>query len=229
MISSISPQALHSLQNFVRVAKVERVVDSNQILLSLTDNNKLIETWACFAMGNAPLPAKGDSVLIAGEALDNCFIIGHFPAQPAEFKKFNISQDVDSGKTVLSVQEGDLDLRSEKGSIKLDAAKHIELNSPQFSVQSGKANIDLADAQYQGVRFTASVSQTRLFLGKVNSTVGRLVEKAKNVYRQVEQLNQLKSGRMRTLVKGSYHLKGESINQKADKDVCIDGDKINLG
>ena len=111
----------------------------------------------------------------------------------------------------------------------MQAAKNIELNSPQFSLETGKAELNIADANYQGVRLGASIAQTKLFLGKLNTTVGRLIEKAKNVYRQVDNLNQLKAGRMRTLIKGSYHLKSESINQKADKDVRIDGDKINLG
>ncbi len=111
----------------------------------------------------------------------------------------------------------------------MQAAKNIELNSPQFSLETGKAELNIADANYQGVRLGASIAQTKLFLGKLNTTVGRLIEKAKNVYRQVDNLNQLKAGRMRTLIKGSYHLKSESINQKAEKEVRIDGDKINLG
>ncbi|MFT6898021.1 MAG: hypothetical protein ACJA13_002437 [Paraglaciecola sp.] len=229
MISAISPQALQGLDNFIRVADVQQVVDANQILVKLSQDKRVFDLWVCFAMGNMPLPKVGDKVLVAGEDIDNSFIIGHFPAQPAKHQRFSVEQDEASGKTILSVPEGDLDLRSEKGSIRLQAAKDIELNSPQFSLETAKGTFNIADASYQGLRLGASIAQTKLFLGKLNTTVGRLIEKAKNVYRQVDNLNQLKAGRMRTLIKGSYHLKGESINQKADKDVRIDGDKINLG
>ncbi|MGJ8680383.1 DUF3540 domain-containing protein [Paraglaciecola sp.] len=229
MISAISPQALQGLDNYIRVAEVEQVVDSNQILVKLSQDKRVFELWVCFAMGNMPLPQVGDRVLVAGENVDGGYIIGHFPAQAVPHQRFSIEQDEASGKTILSVPEGDLDLRSEQGSICLQAAKNIELNSPQFALETAKGEFNIVDASYQGLRLGASIAQTKLFLGKLNTTVGRLIEKAKNVYRQVDNLNQLKAGRMRTLVKGSYHLKSESINQKADKDVRIDGDKINLG
>jgi hypothetical protein len=229
MISSISPKALQGLENFVRVAQVEKVIDNNQILLSLSVQNRQLELCASFAMGNMPLPQAGDKVLVTGEDLESSFIIGHFPAQPLTHQRFSIEQDNLSGKTILTVPEGDLDLRSEKGSICLEAAKNIKLNSPQFTLETTKGEFNIADASYQGLRLGASIAQSKVFIGKLNTTVGRLIEKAKNVYRQVDNLNQLKAGRMRTLIKGSYHLKGESINQKADKDVRIDGNKINLG
>jgi hypothetical protein len=229
MISRIQPKALSMPENFVRIAHVAQVVDAKQIRLKLSQDNREWELWACFAMGNMPLPREGDKVLIAGEDLKSAFIIGHFPAQPLKHQRFSLEQDEVSGKTILSVPEGDLDLCSDKGSIRLQAAKHIELSSQQFSLDSAKAEFNVLETRYQGVRLSASIAQSKLFLGKLNTTVGRLIEKAKNAYRQVDNLNQVKAGRMRTLIKGSYHLKGESINQKADKDVRIDGDKINLG
>jgi hypothetical protein len=232
MLTSITPNNVSVLQDFVRTGRVEQVLNASQIRVTLNLEKRAIELWAEFAMGNQLLPKVGDKVLVAGEDLSSGYIIGHFPvtrAEDAPQQRFTLEQDEQSGKTILSVPEGDLALCSEKGSIRLEAAKDIELCSPQFSLEAGKGQIKIADADYQGVRLGASIAQTKLFLGKLNTTIGRLIEKAKNVYRQVDNLNQLKAGRMRTLVKGSYHLKGESLNQKAEKDVRIDGNKINLG
>lgn len=229
MLSSISPQVMQRLENFVRVAQVEKVENHQQILLNLSEGNRVLKFWASFAMGNMPLPQPGDKVLVAGEDQENGFIIGHFPTTPANGIRFSIEEDADSGKTILKVPEGDLDLSCAKGSINLDAGKGIKLNSQEFSMDTAKGAFNVTEGSYQGLRFSATLAQSKLFLGKLNSTVGRLIEKAKNVYRQVDSLNQLKAGRMRTLVSGSYHLKGENINQKAEKDVRIDGDKINLG
>jgi hypothetical protein len=229
MLSTISPAACSVLENFVRSAQVCQVIDATHIRIKLKHDKQDLDLWASFAMGNMPLPQVGDNVLVAGEDLQSSFIIGHFPAQPTRHQRFSVEQDKESGKTILCVPEGDLDLRSEQGSIRLQAAKNIELNSPQFTLQSAKAELNMAETQYQGLRLSASIAHSKLFLGKLNTTVGRLIEKAKNVYRQVDNLNQLKAGRMRSLVKGSYHLKSESINQKAEKEVRIDGDKINLG
>lgn len=229
MLSTMNPDALSVLNNFVRIAQVQDVIDAQRIQITLLHDSRTINIWASYAMGNQPLPVAGDQVLIVGETLENSFIIGHIPAQPKSVQNVSLVQDKKNGKTILSIPEGDLDICAEKGSIRLQASKDIELNSKQLSMETGKAEFNVVDASYQGLRLAASVAHTKLFLGKLQSNVGRLIEKAKNVYRQVENLNQLKAGRMRTLVKGSYHLKGENINQKAEKDVRIDGDKINLG
>ena len=47
--------------------------------------------------------------------------------------------------------------------------------------------------------------------------------------RHVQQLHQLKAGRARTLVSGSYHLKGETLSLKADDLATLDGDQVHLG
>lgn len=225
MLTSITPKNMQALQNFIHMGRVKEVIDATRIRVLLHQDKRAFEIWTCFAMGHQPLPQVGDKVLIAGDDLEDGFIIGHFPANPTRTQSFVVEQE--DGKTILTVPQGDLDLRAEN--IRLDAQNNIALNSPEFSLVAGKGDIMITDAQYKGARFGATIAQTKLFLGKLNSTVGRLIEKAKNAYRQVDNLNQLKAGRMRTVVEGSYHLKSERIVEKAEKDVRIDGEKINLG
>ncbi len=146
MLSTISPAACSVLENFVRSAQVCQVIDASHIRIKLKHDKQDLDLWASFAMGNMPLPQVGDNVLVAGEDLQSSFIIGHFPAQPTRHQRFSVEQDKESGKTILCVPEGDLDLRSEQGSIRLQAAKNIELNSPQFSLETGKAELNIADA-----------------------------------------------------------------------------------
>jgi len=212
-------------QDFLQKGSVKQVIDATNILVELHQHNRTFEVWTCFAMGNMPLPAIGDMVLIAGQELNEAFIIGHFPAQPDQQQGFTVQQE--KGKTTLTIPEGDLELKA--ANIRLNGTTAVELNSPQFKLKAAKGDIVITDGQYKGVRFGATISQTKLIIGKLNTSVGRLIEKAKNVYRTVENLNQLKAARMRTLVDGSYHLKSKRIVEKAEKDVRIDGEKINLG
>jgi len=58
---------------------------------------------------------------------------------------------------------------------------------------------------------------------------GSLVERIGNVYRYVKELQQVKAGRLRSLVKGAIQLKGERMSLLAREDVHIDGERINLG
>lgn len=233
MISNITPQAGQALQSFVRIATVEQFSDAENVVVNVAINNKLVQTVACFAMRPVVALSKGDKVLIVGENLDLCFIIGILPGSatpvPSGASGYDIQQDPVSGNTRITVEKGDLELCTEQGSVKIHSAKDIEMKSSTTTLEAAKGVFNIADGAFSGVRFTASIAQSKLILGKLNTSVGRLIEKAKNVYRQVENLNQLKAGRMRTRVKGSYHLKGESLNQKAEKDVRIDGEKINLG
>jgi hypothetical protein len=57
----------------------------------------------------------------------------------------------------------------------------------------------------------------------------RILERAKNVYRQVEELQQTRAKRVRTLVEQSYQLNSETTTIKSRKNVNIDGERIHLG
>ncbi len=230
MLNSIVPDKINQVQNFVRICAVEEVKSAEKIRVTLSTEDRKVELWTCFAMGQLPLPKVGDNVLVAGEDLSSGYVIGVLPAKDAvHAARFTIEEDDDSGKVIVSVPLGDLDFRAEKGSINLEASQNINLNCHELDLDSAKGDIKITEATYQGRILGMTVERTKMLIGKVNSTVGRLVEKAKNVYRDVENLNQVKAGRMRTLVDGSYHVKGERIVEKARKEVRIDGEKINLG
>ena len=55
------------------------------------------------------------------------------------------------------------------------------------------------------------------------------MEKARNVYRTADELTQLKTGRLRTVVESSAHFKANAAFFKATEDFNVDGEKINLG
>jgi hypothetical protein len=229
MLTSITPDSLNSLQDFVRIGTVEEVIDAGHIKVTLHHGNRAVEVWSSFAMGNTSLPSIGDNVLVAGECIEKGFVIGVFPKANTQTKTFTIESDIQTGKTTLTLPEGDLDICSKQGSIHLQAAESITLNGSTFALDVAKGEIKMAEASYEGLHLSATIERTKLFLGKINTTVGRLIERAKNVYRRVDNLNQVQAGRMRTIVDGSYHLKSERIIEKAEKEVRIDGKKINLG
>ena len=57
----------------------------------------------------------------------------------------------------------------------------------------------------------------------------RIMERAKNVYRHVDELQQTRAQRVRTLVEGAYQLNSETSYIKSRKNVNIDGERIHLG
>jgi lipopolysaccharide export system protein LptC len=68
-----------------------------------------------------------------------------------------------------------------------------------------------------------------MLVGKIETIATRILERAKNVYRNVEELQQTRANRVRTLVQGTYQLNSETSYIKSEKNVNIDGERIHLG
>ena len=56
-----------------------------------------------------------------------------------------------------------------------------------------------------------------------------IIEKTRNIYSYVDELTQLYTGRMRTLIKSTWHCKSQKAFLKTDEDFKIKGEKIHLG
>ena len=105
-----------------------------------------------------------------------------------------------SGETCLTVP-GDLAIRAPNGAIELNAARGVKIKSPAIQVVAGKLEV-LAQS---------------------------VVERFASATRWVKETFQLRSGRMRTRVDGTYEVKADRIVERADGDVKIDGSQIKLG
>ena len=51
MLTSITPNNVSILQDFVRTGRVEQVINTTQIRVTLSLEKRAIEVWAEFAMG----------------------------------------------------------------------------------------------------------------------------------------------------------------------------------
>lgn len=165
---------------------------------------------------------------------------------------------VPQGDLELVAQQGDIDLVSGRH-IRLTAQQGVEIRTPgalrlavsdalgriasslrmtgtETRVQSGhikvtgrRGDVSLERARYRGQRLDSCIAEVRAVAGRLESVVGTLIEKAKDAYRKVEGLSQLRAGRTRTLVDGTCHLKAGRANLKAEKEFKVDGSTIHLG
>ena len=116
---------------------------------------------------------------------------------------------------IVNVPKGNLELRTEDGDIRLSSAKAVRINTQCIEMNSNKLN--------------ANVGYARFVFDRLETVVDTLVEQAKNVYRTVAQLTQLRTGRMRTLVDETYQFKANKAFFKSEDDFKIKGEKIHLG
>jgi hypothetical protein len=172
----------------------------------------------------------------------------------------------ESGKTVVNIQDGDLEFSTRNGGIAFHSAKDIRINAPAISIlsrwgtrlgvmggdskvktaltlkpeslklDSGEleivakdAKLLFADAQYKGESFNGEIGIMKIAAQRVESLAGTVIAKAKNIYQTVEELTQLQTGRLRTLVEGAFHLKARKAVMKADEEFKVDGETIHLG
>jgi hypothetical protein len=140
-------------------------------------------------------------------------------------------QDVQSdilfeGDVSVTVKNGDLDFSARK----LDLKGHnIALDSKKLDLRSlcGKASIN--DFTFLGRVFHGNIDAVTIISKMVTSITESLISKARESYRWIENLEQVKVGRLLYLARESLYLKGKRSSLMAEKKVKIDGEKINLG
>jgi len=166
--------------------------------------------------------------------------------------------DPDSDRSRVIMGSGSLDVDAPQGDIRFSAGGRIELASrcvemianetagaaeSRFSLgqfrtelQSASLNIkyaqnklELDEVDYLGKKLVTRVSRAKLSWGRVETLVDTLIQKARTSFTTVEELSQTKAGRMRMLVSGAFRLKAERAKLKTDKNIDIDGERINLG
>ncbi len=107
--------------------------------------------------------------------------------------------------------------------------KQMKINSAEVGITAQKSEFHIKETRYLGKIFRGNIEDAQLIAGKLTTIAKSITEKAKNVYKTVEQLTQLRTGRMRTLVGSTFHLKAKKTYMKAEDDFKINADKIHLG
>ncbi|HTN67414.1 MAG TPA: DUF3540 domain-containing protein [Burkholderiaceae bacterium] len=131
---------------------------------------------------------------------------------------------------------GGVALRTSHGKLHVDAER-VELAArDSLSLQAPKINMAGLSADMTFHRLSASAQEVQGRFGMVStvaqsitSTVERLVQKTRDSFRWIENLDETRAGRVRLQVQERYHLKAKHASVLADGQVKIDGDKIDLG
>ena len=107
--------------------------------------------------------------------------------------------------------------------------RRIELCGPEISVSAERGNVHIAEADFTGNRFLARYREGKVMVERLETLAQTLIEKAKNVFRTVEELSQLKAGRLRTLVDSTFFFKAKRAYVKTEEDYKIKAERIHLG
>jgi hypothetical protein len=139
------------------------------------------------------------------------------------------------GVAGVSLEAGDLApaspaLRAEeiRPSLVLEGGA-AHLSARQLDLSGQRANLSFVDATYRGERLSATIDCAKVVLTRMESIAVHVLQRAKRVFRQVEDVDQLAAGRSRTIVDGDYSVKSGHASIQAEGDVKIDGKQVYLG
>lgn len=195
------------------------------------------QVWATPALSSGQELTWGDKILLAGDEISDLYIIGVIciresrqtlrltdgalvektrteGAEKVTLKsskgEMMFEYNADTGKTVVNIENGDLEFATQNGRIDFTASKGIRFFSER----------PIEFKSLEKIKFAGQ---------KIETAVETIMEKAKNVYRSVTNLTQLRTGRIRTLVDQTSHFKARKAFHKAEEDYKIKGKKIHLG
>lgn len=114
----------------------------------------------------------------------------------------------EDGALCLHVAEGDLVLRADRGRVRIEGAEGVHIAGP---------------------RVTLETPHLRQIVGVLETSARRIVEKAKDTYRDAEGISQIRAGQVRIVAKKTFRAIAERVRMRAAKDAKVQADKIYLG
>ena len=167
--------------------------------------------------------------------------------------------DEENNKARVNMEAGDLEFITQKGSITFASNKEImfhgrsigmtgskgiclgvmdalgklsstitlrrqsmKMGSSEVGIDAERGDFKVEEAKYTGKRFLSKVD-------RLESIAGSVIARARNIYQTVEELSQVRAGRMRTMVARTFHFKSKKAFVKAEEDYKIKAEKIHLG
>ncbi len=146
------------------------------------------------------------------------------------------SYEPGEGLRVLAA-EGDLTLAAPRGRVVIQAgtdlvcegASSLRLGAPSVSLRARSLATDCTDTAFVSERFAVRASELVQMVGRWELRAERIVEVAKDAYRDVADLVQLSAGRMRTMVRETASIVANRTEITSEDDTVIDGNRVLLG
>jgi len=126
----------------------------------------------------------------------------------------------------ITVKKGNLDFNAQTMNLR---GSNIALQSNNLELHALRAKAFIADFSFLGRTFRAHMEAVKIVAHTVSSVADRIIQRARQSYRLIEDLDQVKAGRISSIARGVLFMKGKRSSLMAENKVKIDGEKIHLG
>jgi len=107
--------------------------------------------------------------------------------------------------------------------------RKMELTASVLDLSAQRAQLFLQETRIAGKKLLGRIGNVQMVARKIESAADTVMAKARNVYRSVSELSQLKAGRQRTLVEKTSQMKAQKTIMKSETDFKVKAEKIHLG
>ena len=114
----------------------------------------------------------------------------------------------EDGTVALHVADGDLELSSARGRVRIHGAEGVRIEGPEVAIHTPRL---------------------RQVVGVLETQAKRIVERAGDSYRDVEGLAHIKAKQVRVAAKKTVRILSERLRMRAKKDTKVQAEKIYLG
>ena len=168
-------------------------------------------------------PEAGDRVLVAVIGDGTAYVLAVL--ERAGDTPATLSVD---GDCAIRLPSGQLQVTT-AGGVGFVSAGPISMTTPMLEVKAVEGRFGLGRLAVAGKELFAEFATAKTTLGALDAVADRVMQKAKRVYRFVEEFDQLRAKRIDYTAEQSMHLHGENTLMTADSLVKFDGEHIHMG
>lgn len=201
---------------YLEAGRVERIGETIEVSLG-TGTCKARRAKSCLVA-----PEVGDSVLCALES-EGAFVVAVLAGREGAPTKLAVDGDL-----TLQARGGRVSLCSSEG-VDIVSGGAVAMASTELHVRAKKGSMAIEELGFFGRLVQAEVAKVSLVAQEVDSVLTRLTQRAKRVFRFVEEIDQTRAGTVDMRAQNLIAIRGENAVISARVLAKVDGEQIHLG
>lgn len=169
------------------------------------------------------LPRQNDLVLVAIQDGGEAYVLAVLEQEDPTSGELELR-----GDSTINAASGRLRIASKEG-VDLVSPKDVSVTANGFKLRAAAASLLVDTLEHFGNRVLADVQQLRTKAATVDTVAERISQRAKRVYRHVEDLEQARVGQFDLSVKNNLRLHAKNALLTALSLVKVDGEQIHMG
>lgn len=169
------------------------------------------------------VPRRNDRVIVASGSNGPSYILA-------------ILEQDDTSSSELDLR-GDATIRASSGQLRIASADGVEIVSPKdvsvtakgFNLRAAGASLLVDTLEHFGNRVLTDVQQLRVKVTALDTVAERISQRAKRIYRNVEDLEHARVGQLDFAAKNNLRMHAKNALLTALSLVKVDGEQIHMG